>query len=476
MFYSVDILIKIEECKYALYMYIYNLKIDTKYMIKLSKMQLFIVFMSFLAFFCVFLLNINRGANCFAYGIEENVLAEQTATSVGCDDEILFTFRYDDKIFSEKLKVREQAVKHICGDGRINHEKLVKFFETAYHEMIMPENILKFCFSNFENVIEGLCANIDREPINAQLVVEAGTGCAKLKSAKNGIEVDKNALIFSIFSNLIQNKTSADVIVKEIKPDISDTEIKNRAYKRGSFSTNYASSSADRKHNIKTALSKFDGLTLNPGQTVSFNEITGRRTAENGYKGAKIIVSGQFEEGLGGGVCQASTTLYNACLVSGLKIVEANQHSLRVGYVEPSFDAMVNWGSSDLKIMNNTDQIITFACFSGENECRVSVYGEKNDYNIVRRSEKIKVIEPPIEKIVSFDEFASLKDGNAEIIAVRGGQAQQDFYATVAKQGLKSEGYLDFYQKGELQFSQKIRQNTYAATQGVKVVKNVNNV
>lgn len=95
-------------------------------------------------------------------------------------------------------------------------------------------------------------------------------------------------------------------------------------------------------HNIALAAEKINGCILADGEEFSFNGRVGARTESNGFLSAPIILEGDFVEGVGGGVCQASTTVYNAALLAGMEITEQHPHSLRVGYVEPSFDAMVS--------------------------------------------------------------------------------------------------------------------------------------
>ena len=131
-------------------------------------------------------------------------------------------------------------------------------------------------------------------------------------------------------------------------------------------------------------------------------------------------------DGLGGGVCQAATTLYNACLLAGLDIVEANPHSLKVGYVASSFDAMVSPGISDLRIKNNTGDSVFFATECTDTYVKVCVYGCQNEYEIERRSQTI-----------DFD---------------------QEQYPDIS---YKSESYLDYYKNGVKQFEKKLRSDTY---------------
>ena len=111
---------------------------------------------------------------------------------------------------------------------------------------------------------------------------------------------------------------------------------------RAEFSTNYSSSTDARKFNVALASKTLDNTLVDINGEFSFNYTVGERTERRGYKKAKIIVGGEFVDGVGGGVCQVSTTLYNAVLLAGLKIIECHPHSLPVSYVAPSFDAMVN--------------------------------------------------------------------------------------------------------------------------------------
>ena len=103
------------------------------------------------------------------------------------------------------------------------------------------------------------------------------------------------------------------------------------------------------------ALEKFNGLVINPNEEISFNSITGPHTSENGYKSAIVIYNGEFTDGIGGGICQASTTLYNALLTSGVQINEVHKHTLPIRYVPLALDAMVSEYTADLKFVNTTD-------------------------------------------------------------------------------------------------------------------------
>ena len=122
--------------------------------------------------------------------------------------------------------------------------------------------------------------------------------------------------------------------------------------------TTYFSSPYGRTTNIKRACKYIDGTILNPGDRFSFNGVVGPRTADRGFKMATVYSGQTVTEGLGGGVCQVSTTIFNAALLANLAINERCQHTMKVHYVVPGRDAAISWGTCDLKFTNNTDETI----------------------------------------------------------------------------------------------------------------------
>ncbi|WP_152559330.1 VanW family protein [Tumebacillus flagellatus] len=123
----------------------------------------------------------------------------------------------------------------------------------------------------------------------------------------------------------------------------------------GTFSTSLAGHNASgRVHNIMLACQKFNGKVLLPGEELSFNQTTGdSNRPEDGWQLATVIVGKQFEQGYGGGICQVSSTMYNAVLRGGLTVTERYTHSLPVGYVEPGHDATVSYPELDFKFVNS---------------------------------------------------------------------------------------------------------------------------
>lgn len=123
----------------------------------------------------------------------------------------------------------------------------------------------------------------------------------------------------------------------------------------GSYYTTLLDRSAGRSQNVALSCQAINGLIVEPGEVFSFNEASGPRTAERGYKIAPVFVGKKVVPGRGGGVCQTSSTLYNCVLEAGLEVVERHPHSLPVAYVAAGRDATVSWGGADLKFRNNKE-------------------------------------------------------------------------------------------------------------------------
>ena len=191
-----------------------------------------------------------------------------------------------------------------------------------------------------------------------------------------------------------------------------------------SYTTYFDGGNEARSHNIRLAASLIDGTVLENGEVFSFNERVGQRTAERGFERAAIIENGEFVEGIGGGVCQVSTTLYNAALLAGCRVVEYHPHSLAVSYVPPSRDAMVSGTFFDLKFENATGSTVYLTAVTGENYVRFKVYGRDFGIRYDLSSEVTGAIAAP-------EEFTS------EPSLVREG-----------KDGIISEGYLFVTQDG----------------------------
>lgn len=264
----------------------------------------------------------------------------------------------------------------------------------------------------------------------------------------------KRIFLFVIFCLICCVFSKFNVVNAEYMPyyDLEPSDL----ILRSEFSTSFQSSSLERKNNIRLATMSLNNIFVDVGGEFSFNNVVGERTIERGYLNAKIIFNGSFTDGVGGGVCQVSTTLYNAVLLSGLKIIEYHPHSLPVSYIEPSFDAMVNTGSADLRFLNNTKNPIIIKTEYNDYNIRVKIYGEPSLYKFVKESKFVKEIEPLSPKIILDlnHEFPELKKGEQKTLSY-------------AKNGYESEGYLLKYQENILVEKKLIRKDKYGAVREI---------
>lgn len=378
--------------------------------------------------------------------------SEQSTANVVCE------FVWNGLVKEIDFESLKKQVNYSKNTEKLTKNEKLKMIDTVKNMGFTEEDAITYVFPEAKIIYEMLSKQFNIKAEDDYLEMIPGSCDLKVKSGRRGLFLNRDEF-FKLFYDCLKK---SDFIKFELpmEPYESGEKLKDRVFQKSCFSTNFSTSSEQRKNNIKRALAAFDGVVLEPGEVLSFNRTTGERTRESGYQEAKIISGGTFTSGFGGGVCQVSTTLFNACLLADLEILEANSHSLPVSYVEPSFDAMVNSGSSDLLVRNNTGEKIVFTTSSDSDICKVKIFGKKNKYKITRISEKVKILPAGKERV----ETDYLKFGlpNLEI-----GEEKRVSYS---KEGFVSNGYLNYYDsKGTLVKTKKFRTNTYKPTDGVVV-------
>lgn len=147
----------------------------------------------------------------------------------------------------------------------------------------------------------------------------------------------------------------------------------------GSFSTRFDASNKNRAKNIELAAETINGKVLSPGERFSFNSVVGNTTAAKGYLKAGAYSAGELVENYGGGICQVSSTIYNAALYANLEIVERYNHSAVVSYVDPGLDATISYGSRDFKFKNSRQYAIKINAKANNGILEVEIRGIKED-------------------------------------------------------------------------------------------------
>ena len=196
-----------------------------------------------------------------------------------------------------------------------------------------------------------------------------------------------------------ENKEEYEIPLKKLEPKIKLSDLDNGAFPDvlSRFTTYYGTADVGRNANIALAAKSINSAVLMPGETFSFNNLIGECSTRTGYKESTIYMNGELSTGIGGGICQVSTTLYNAVLRSNLEIVERRNHSLGVTYVPAGHDAMVSIGSSDFKFKNNREYPVKVVAYVGNGSITCEIHGLKQDVEYEVKLES-KMIEKTDEK------------------------------------------------------------------------------
>lgn len=210
-------------------------------------------------------------------------------------------------------------------------------------------------FKSLESDLIDLTSNLNIMPIDAQILIDKNK-ISHIKE-KNGTNVDIEKLIIDIKTLCEKgfNEKELEIPIIETYPKIKLKTIEKINKKIATYSTRYSTKYYSRAKNISIASEKINNLLVFPGEEVSFNEKMGDITWENGFRYAKIIFNGEYINGIGGGICQVSSTLYNSLLFANLEIIERHRHTKPSSYVPYNRDATVSPPTLDLKFRNNKE-------------------------------------------------------------------------------------------------------------------------
>ena len=224
---------------------------------------------------------------------------------------------------------------------------------------------------------DGIVNYVDREPVNSQVQsFNFSTREFTFTDDLPGAKIDPEDL-YSRLTTLLDSgvtNTTVRVVPQRIEAEMTKAELMNRFGLISAYTTN-TTDNRNRNTNIQLSAAAINGITVKPGEIFSFNATTGERTAEKGYKEAAAISGGQSKDEIGGGVCQTSSTLFNAVARADLEIIERNPHAWPSNYVEKGFDATVNWPGLDFKFKNNTDWPVFIVAAYSKQKVTVNIYG-----------------------------------------------------------------------------------------------------
>jgi vancomycin resistance protein YoaR len=226
-----------------------------------------------------------------------------------------------------------------------------------------------------ERLLAGVAKDVERKPADATF--EVLSGGIRVRPAQPGRTLDLDASRRAIERAILsESGRRATLTVATAEPERSTAEARAMGISGvvGSYTTTYAGTPG-RLHNVQLVAELIDGALVAPGTRFSFNQTTGERNQAKGFEAAPVIINGELQTGIGGGVCQVSTTLFNAVFDAGLSIESRTNHALYISHYPLGRDATVNFPDIDLVFTNDTDRWLLVRTFVGAGSLTVNVYG-----------------------------------------------------------------------------------------------------
>lgn len=366
-----------------------------------------------------------------------------------CEDKV-WDLKYSDINFAYSF---DEAVDEAYRIGRTGNI-FKRYFDSINARLVINEIPLNFSY-NEENIIktiDAIAEKINRSPIDATIRLKSGKFV--VTSDIPGLKLQNNNAV-EIIKKKIENYdiSKIELPIEIIESEIKKSDLENITEKLGEYTTRFDATNTSRTYNIALATKSVTDVLIKPGEIFSLNKIIGPRLAEKGYKIAKVIINNEYVDGIGGGLCQVSTTLYNAALLSNMKIIERKNHSMPSDYVALGRDATISGDYIDMKFENNSNHPIYIYGEVKGNKVMFSIYGKKENPNrsIEIRTSVLKKIEPQI-KVIHDD---TLPVGT-EIIEKK------------ARAGYVVKSYRVVLENGKEVFVEPLYTDTYRVSDGVK--------
>jgi vancomycin resistance protein YoaR len=332
-----------------------------------------------------------------AYNIPVIFSASDYSYSISMGD---ITQEVDVKHLLEEVKQKERErsliskLKNLKGKHNYDYPALIDYEQDQKEDL-----------STIWNQVlgkEAIDAKLDMDPIQGLIVVPEETG--KIVDVK------------ATFEQLPQQwegleAVKVQIVMADQKPEVVAQDLEYMG-ELASYVTWYKVAEVNRTHNLTQAAQAINAYVLRPGKVFSFNNTVGPRTLSTGFRDAPVIVGNTLEPGMGGGICQVSSTLYNACLLAGLEIVERSNHGLAVSYVPLGMDATVAYGLIDYRFRNNTDYPVYIRSLAGGGKLMVNIYGHMQYKQNIKTSHVVDEIIPFVYR----DEIdTKLKPGESRV-------------------------------------------------------------
>lgn len=375
-----------------------------------------------LIFNSIFVYNGKIANNIYIQGVNVSGMSRDDAI-----EELNKKFKVDNITFSygeKKYTVKSEAV-----DLKYNIEDVVNeaydytregsYYTDLYRYFSLNNKTLKKEISvvynegKMRDEIEKIAKGIDKEPVDATISID---GSIKTTKSSDGRKVNIDDTIM-LLKKSIDNKKKETIPLKveELKAEVQTSDVEKIDTVLGEYKTSFESSNEQRSYNVKKSAGVTDKILLMPGETFSYNSLTGKTNFENGYQEAPVIVNGELKPSAGGGVCQTSSTIFNAAMYAGMDIVSVTNHSSTLTYVPKGRDATVNDSGLDFKFKNDYENPVYLRNYIEGKTLRTVIYGAKSD----KKNIEIKVEETDEDKNdgkISFKTYRIYKDSNGKEI------------------------------------------------------------
>ncbi|MGH4118324.1 VanW family protein [Clostridium sp.] len=380
--------------------------------------------------------------------------------------------KYSSQMIKKKIDIVTHGKKYTLDysmlDAKYNIDEAIEQAVTYGSDMNMyqrykaiknpVETKIKLKFEYNDKIVGEMLAEMakdtNKEAVSATITRSSGEFNVTKDVIGKKLDVDKlkSEIKSKINGVLSEDIISIDAPVDEIAPKVSTATLKTIDKKISSYTTSFSTSAAGRSTNINLSTKSINGTLLMPGDVFSFNGVVGQRTAKSGYQAAGIIIGDKLEQGLGGGICQTSSTLYNAILETELMSVERVHHTFPSHYVPKGQDATVDYGNLDYKFKNTLKYPIFIEGYTSNKKVSFNIYSNskltERTYSI--STDTLQTTQPKTETVKDPTKY----EGEKEIIK----QGYPGYKVRVTRK---------VYENGKLIDTQVINNDTYRVINGV---------
>ena len=316
------------------------------------------------------------------------------------------------RLSSEVVPLVFNARRQLERAYRIGHtgtiDRRLSEIETARTSGVAFSSSYEYDREAIDDLVSIIASNVDREPKDAALdAFDPVSRTFSFRREEDGWQLDRQALAQQILTALDARNFGETVqgSGNRVEPAVKLQDLEGRFGLVSTFTTQ-TTADRDRNTNISISAAALNGKVVAPGEELSFNSCTGKRTGEKGYREAGAIAGGVLVDDTGGGVCQTSSTLFNAVVRADLEIVKRYAHSWPSSYVPKGEDATVNWPSRDFIFRNSSAYPVFLLSWYEDRTVTVEVYGRLPDAwaSIDLESKTVKTIKPSNDTLYTLDE------------------------------------------------------------------------